>query len=213
VQIYNTFDEVMGVGVCAGPCAPVTQDCTAETEACYLNTNTGKSSCSHVPDEAVGLAQDDDCYGPDPDSWFLNGCGEGFSPILNKGGPDGPGGSVCAAFCSPVAQNINNFDAAIANGAAPNNCAARGALSPAYECRFIQSFYSNTPNVPASIGFCVPIDLWGSCANYDPTDQNAFVPGCEPLMMANKAPASTRPSFKGDISALIKEGLQTPGKK
>ncbi len=203
VQIFNTFDEAEGVGVCAAACDPVAQDCTADGEACYLNTTLGTSSCSRVPEEAVGLNQDDDCYGPDgSDGCFLNGCDEGFAPMLNKGGPDGPGGSVCAAFCRPGVTNIN--DGSLEDGIAPYTCGAR--LTPSHECRFIQSFYSNTDLVAADIGMCVPPALWGSCLNYDPADpDNTFVPGCEPLMMMsakNKAKLKAMQKFKGDLSTL-----------
>jgi len=202
VQIFETFDEIDGVGVCAQPCDPVVQDCVVKNEGCYVNTGTGKSSCSRVPEETLGLGQDDDCYGPDgSDGCYLNGCPAGYSPILNKGGPMGPGGSVCAAYCSPVMQDMNN--AGELGGASPYTCGAAGAPL-GYECRFIQSFYSNTDLVDVSVGMCVPPLLWGSCANFDPADMKAFVPGCHPLPPAaivqpDNADNARRPKFNGDV--------------
>lgn len=196
------FNDLENTGLCAASCDPVVQDCTVETEACYLSTGNGTSSCARVPEEASMLTQDDDCYGPDSDSCFLNGCAEGFGSNLNKGGPDGPGGSVCAAFCSPVIQHTGDSNSL---GGDPSGvtCASRGAVS--HHCRFINSFYSNTEMVPDSVGFCVPPDLWDSCANHTlgSQDPETFVPGCEPraASMANIAP-STLPVMNGDLDNL-----------
>lgn len=195
VQIYNTFDETDGVGVCAESCDPVSQDCSADGEGCYLNTTSGKSSCSAVPEEAVGLGQDANCHGPTTDSCYLNGCDEGFAPILNRT-PGASDGSICTQFCSPAITTV--ADASAPRGNDPYTC---GNL--AYQCRFIQSFYSNTPMVDASIGFCVDPTLWGDCTLYDPADEKTFAPGCEPLAAASKRPAGVAlPKFTGDLRLL-----------
>jgi hypothetical protein len=176
------FQDLDTTGLCSPECDPVTQDCVGDNQACYMNTSLGEGSCANIPEGAVGLTQDADCYGPEAGSCYLNGCDEGYGANLNKGGPDGPGGSVCAAFCRPVAQQNGNSDQLGGEADSGFTCADRGAV--AHECRFLQSFYSNTMNVPATVGICVPPKLWGSCQDYIPDDAEAFVPGCEPLAPA-----------------------------
>lgn len=206
VLVSSLFQDLDGIGVCADKCHPVQQNCQGE-EACYLNATLGEAACSRVPEETAGLVQDDPCYGPQAGSCYLNGCPKGFSPILNAGGPDGPGGSVCAAFCTPVLQHTGATDALQGD---PNGvtCPSMGAVS--HHCRFINTFYNNTQNVWDSVGFCVPPDLWGSCANHVMGTQvpEEFVPGCEPAGVADpaaqsKVPAGVSlPKFQGDLRDL-----------
>jgi hypothetical protein len=164
---YASFmEDVADVGLCKPLCDPVTQDCAEPTAACYLQAIAGTSLCAGVPASSATQTQDMPCYGPAAGGCYLNGCAKGYG--ANQ--PDG----TCAFFCNPVDNWIDNVtglagdptgiacDATFA-GARPD-----GPGSP-YECRFIQSYYSNADLVAASIGMCLhPAgNGHGSCADFD----------------------------------------------
>ena len=176
VRLSGRFDDRNGVGVCADGCDPVAQNCPAG-HGCYVSVSLGTAACSQVPAETAGLGQDSPCFGPSSDQCYLNGCPRGFGAILNASVGDG---SVCTAFCSPVVQHSG--DTASLNGDPQGvTCAAAGA--PTHECRFVNSFYSNSTNVAPSVGMCVPPNVWESCADHILGSPNfdERVPGCEPL--------------------------------
>jgi len=218
VLFQNTFDDVgnSDIGLCAPACDPATQtllssgvpsaqSCPMVGErdpGCYLSSVLGTTSCSGVPDGMPGdgiyqpldRTQDDDCYGPGLGQCFLNGCSDGFGPVLNN--PDGGATSWCVAFCRPInvfdgAQAAGYFDDfTVAGGtvAARERNAARGDLgsglgcnpakiaggvapSDEYDCRFISRFYGNTSATPDAYGMCVPRENvdedFGSCDGWD----------------------------------------------
>jgi hypothetical protein len=156
------FDDVANVGVCTIGCSVIAQDCP-DGEACYITPTTAVSSCGGVPDDAQGVVQDDPCHGPQPGSCYLNGCDMGYGANL----PDG----LCAFFCNPVDNWLNNV-AGLAGDPDGVGCdetfdgGRPDGPGAGYECRYLQSFYSNTERVPAFIGMCVST-AEGSCANFD----------------------------------------------
>jgi len=186
VQFENLFDDVEGdVGLCAPTCNPVTQDCSNTAEACYVQATIGTSTCANVPDPAVGLLQDAPCYGPAGGGCYLNGCDKGHSPILNDS-PTNATGSVCAFFCNPVntftdppgtllgsaigsvAGNDINCTTDLAGASPPRASGPGTVLTTQFECRFIQSFYNNTDQVPVDVGMCVNVQNgWGNCSDFD----------------------------------------------
>ncbi len=178
VQFENLFDDVEGdVGLCSPTCNAVTQDCDNTAEACYLQATIGTSTCANIPDSAVGKVQDNPCYGPAGGGCYLNGCDKGHGPVLNDV-PDNATGSVCAFFCNPVDTYSDPPGTLVGTavggtiscatdfaGVRPN---APGVVVDNWECRFVQSFYSNTDQVPADTGMCVSKPIgWGECVNFD----------------------------------------------
>lgn len=175
------------VGFCFPACDPtndtiqggsaVHSTCDAN-EGCYLNTTSGGSTCQRVPMPATTVTQNQDCHGPATGGCFRNGCASGFVPMLNNHPVDADG-TVCARYCTPVVTHTGaQASAAGANG----NCETTtlGAIggtngeTSAHQCRFIETFYSNTDNVPEEVGMCVPVTLeaggaWGDCTilNWD----------------------------------------------
>lgn len=146
------------------PCNPVTQDCPATDSACYLQLVTGDASCAEIPAGAIGLVQDDLCYGLTPDSCYLNGCDKGYG--ANQ--PD----NTCAFFCSPIDNWVGNIQGLAGDPAGITCGATFGGARPdgpgvGYECRYIQSFYSNTELVAETIGMCVSSSTYGTCAVFD----------------------------------------------
>jgi hypothetical protein len=86
-------------------------------------------------------------------------------------------GSVCARYCTPV----NSFEGASGSvTGAEGHCSSlslaqsggsTGNHGP-HQCRFVQSFYSNTEDMPAGLGMCVPVEplqggSWGDCSLLD----------------------------------------------
>jgi hypothetical protein len=161
------FTGDANVGLCEPMCDPVFQNCPA-TEACYLQAVTGVSSCAGIPEESVSIGQGDTCYGPEPGVCYLNGCDEGYGANL----PGDGGVSVCAFFCTPVDSWKGNADNAAGDPYSVHCNSTFGGIRPdgpgaGHECRFFQSFYSNVEDVLASVGMCVDVATWGSCADFD----------------------------------------------
>ena len=170
---YNQlFDDLTDVGLCNPTCNPVEQNCAVATEACYLQAISGVASCAGRPTGAEGVTQDDACYGPTAGGCFLNGCDTGYG----VGQPD----DTCSFFCN----TIDNWDGnvqGLSGDPAGVTCAAQfggtrpDGPGPTYECKYMQSFYSNTDLVPAYVGHCVlpskaPTADWGaygSCGDFD----------------------------------------------
>lgn len=152
------------VGSCVQQCDPVAQDCVDDEQACYLQAVTGLTSCTGVPVSSEGRVQDDACYGPDAGVCYLNGCDVGYGGNL----PD----NDCAFFCNPVDSWLDNA-AGVAGDPSGITCASTfGGDRPdgpggAYQCRYLQTFYSNTDLVEAHIGMCVDPAEHGDCASYD----------------------------------------------
>jgi len=168
----NFMEDVDNVGLCNPSCDPVQQDCVNPAEACYLQVVNGESFCAGVPAGAEGLTQGDACYGPEMNECYLNGCDEGYGANL----PPEPGAStmVCAFFCNPIDNWMGNVQG-LSGDPTGITCAFDGAWEgrpsgpgPAYECRYIQTFYGSTDLVPAHIGMCLGPSNWeGSCQDFD----------------------------------------------
>jgi hypothetical protein len=165
---YSEFmDDIENVGLCNASCDPVQQNCSVSTEACYLQAITGESSCAGVPSGAAEQLQDDPCYGPAGGGCYLNGCAKGYG--ANQ--PD----DTCAFFCNPIdnwAGNVQGLSGdpegipceSTFDGARPDGPGST------FECRFIQSYYSNTQDVAATTGMCVNPEGengGGTCAEFD----------------------------------------------
>jgi hypothetical protein len=151
-------------------CDPVLQDCLDAAEACYLTALTGVASCAGFPAGAEGVVQDDPCYGPSSGGCYLNGCDKGYGANL----PD----DTCAFFCNPTDNWAGNVNGLSGDPAGITCAASFGGVrpdgpGPAYECRYIQSYYSNTEQVAATTGMCVSPGISyqgfhsGSCADFD----------------------------------------------
>jgi hypothetical protein len=166
------FEDVENVGLCNPVCDPVEQDCVADTEGCYLQATTGEASCAGIPTGAAEMTQDVLCYGPPSGGCYLNGCAEGFG--ANQ--PD----DTCAFFCNPIDNWKDNVQGLTGDSTGITCASSFGEDRPAgpgptFQCRYLQSFYSNTDLVAATTGLCVlpakaPTVDWGaygSCADFD----------------------------------------------
>jgi hypothetical protein len=164
------------VGLCVAGCNPVAADSCGDGFGCYLEATRGIASCAGVPAPAQDLAQNSDCFGPATGGCFLNGCAPGFTPMLNNK-PENADGSVCARYCTP--GNSYEGSAGELEGLG-GNCSisllaetgGTNGNNSAHQCRFIQSFYGNTDNLPEELGMCVPISplgggTWGDCGIFD----------------------------------------------
>ena len=203
VLVHQLFDDIgdeANVGLCAARCDSSLQDCEADSQACYLSSVQGTMSCSRVPDEARGRLQQDDCYGPMTGQCFLNGCDEGYGASLNDV-PMNATKSVCAFFCNPDVDNRGGSPTGI-NVVFDGTAEARpNGPGPSYHCRYINTFYSNTQDVPDHIGMAVDPLIWDTCDNHVPGDQEQFVPGCEPVSaLQTGIPTSANlPQFVGKL--------------
>jgi hypothetical protein len=169
------------IGVCIPACDPtqdsvnadnlVVNDNCPDGFGCYANLIRGIAGCSGVPAPAATIPQNGDCYGPMEGSCFLNGCASGFAPFLNDRS-DGDG-VVCTRLCQPADSYLDNDADRQGLGdrcttASLTQLGGTSGIAGDHECRFIQSFYSDTDHLPDSIGFCVPVQLWdSSCSDYD----------------------------------------------
>lgn len=162
---YRPFPYSARLGLCVPRCDPVVQDCLAAGDACYLRFSTGDALCAAVPVEAQGLTQGDPCYAQSGGgACYFQGCDEGYAPLL----PD----DTCTFFCTPIDNWLGNVQG-LAGDPAGITCGTTFAGArpdgpgSSYECRYVQSYYSNTGDVPASVGMCVDPLTEGSCADFD----------------------------------------------
>ncbi len=174
------------IGLCTPGCNP-TADTVADGAAtngtcgagngCYLNSTRGIAGCAGVPAPAAELTQNDDCYGPSTGGCYLNGCASGFSALLNNvPGPDATG-SVCTRYCTPAPSHIGAQGAIEGvNGnctiATLGQVGGTNGVNGEHQCRFVQTFYSNTDQVPNAVGMCVPVNpagggTWDDCRLFD----------------------------------------------
>ena len=120
-------------------CDPLIQNCSDETEACFVNVGQGSSLCgppaSEVGNETPGQ-QDDTCT-------FLNTCEKGYS---------------CAA---PSPDYLSNRCAYIcdASGSGGAACDDVGGPGSEYTCVAINNFWQDDP-VPNEWGACI------NCADF-----------------------------------------------
>ena len=164
------------IGLCVPGCNPVADDSCPDGFGCYLEATRGIASCAGVPAPAQDLAQNSDCFGPATGGCFLNGCAPGFTPMLNNK-PDNADGSVCARYCTPANSyegNIGEIEGLAGNcgSAVLAQSGGTNGNNGAHQCRYIQSFYGNTDNLPEALGMCVPVNplgggTWGDCSIFD----------------------------------------------
>lgn len=156
------FDDLSYTGVCEH-CDPAAQDCPSAGDACYLDLYAARTICIAVPAGSVGRVQGDKCYDP-AHTCYVNGCDQGYGPMI----PD----AFCAFFCDPVDNWQGNVQGLAGDPAGVTCDAQFGGSRPdgpgaGYECRYLQSYYSNADHIPASIGLCVDATVEGSCADFD----------------------------------------------
>ena len=205
VTFEGLFEDVENAGACAPTCNAVAQDCPVQGQACYYNFFQNGGVCAGVPMPAADLGQGDTCYGPQPGSCYLNGCGLGFGPNVpeQRGVMGTP--FACAKFCTPQPTDVDNAGPpeGLEDGANAQYSCASPAGAPVegpdavpnatLQCRFFNSFFIDTDMVPDPLGFCVPKDVWGDCllqetatclAAPDPEQEPAcdtLEPGCMPI--------------------------------
>lgn len=163
-------------GLCVATCDPTDENACSEGLGCYINPTSGIAACTATPPAAVDLTQNKDCFGPASGGCFLNGCAAGFTPLLNNK-PRNHDGVHCARYCSPA--NTYEGQAGLATGV-NSDCGVveltqRGGtngVAGSHQCRFVQTFYSDTVQVPPNIGMCVPVTpqaggTWGDCSIFD----------------------------------------------
>ena len=161
------FDMPIDVGVCKPGCDPVFQDCSNPAQACYLKVPGPDSECADVPSSSEGVTQDQPCNDLGSGDCYVGGCDKGYGAVL-------PGGT-CAFFCTPIDNWKSNLQG-LSGDPAGTTCAAsfQGARpdgpGPAYECRFIQTYYTDGDVFPRTVGMCVnpaSPEGGGSCADFD----------------------------------------------
>jgi hypothetical protein len=170
----NLFSDT--TGLCVPGCDPADDASCESGYGCYLNAERAVASCAAVPPAAGDLAQNADCYGPGSGDCFLNGCSPGHTPLLlNK--TENADAALCARYCTPAesyAGNESEIEGVFGNCSSVSLAQSGGTSgnSSAHQCRFVQSFYDNTANMPAQLGMCVPVlplsgGTWGDCALFD----------------------------------------------
>lgn len=179
----NLFTD--NIGLCVPGCNPVADtvmdgavinDSCGAGNGCYLNATRGVAACAGVPAPAVEVTQNEDCYGPSTGGCYLNGCASGFTALLNNK-PEMADGSVCARYCTAAVSHTEALGAIEGtNGKCTlASLGAAGGVNGAageHQCRFVQSFYSNTDQVPVEVGMCVPVNppaggTWDDCRTFD----------------------------------------------
>lgn len=168
----NLFEG--NTGVCVPACDPLADGACGEGGGCFINLGRGIAACAGVPPGAEGKTQNSPCYGPATGGCYLNGCEDGFTPML----PSAPGetSQVCARHCSPANTHLGATALASGNndtcGVGPLTAkgGTAGNVEP-HQCRFLQSFYSDTESVSVELGMCVPTEVtggsWADCTALD----------------------------------------------
>jgi hypothetical protein len=163
-DLTTAFSDQNQMGTCVPICDPVAQDCLAVADACYM-TMDGVGQCMPLEDDAVGLVQHHPCLdGSLEGTCDINGCDKGYGPFYPP--------NYCAFFCNPM-DNWTGHVNGLSGDPAGVPCDAQFGGSrpngpgPGYECRFIQSYYSNGEAIPPTVGMCVSAAEEGSCADFD----------------------------------------------
>jgi hypothetical protein len=170
VRLASAFTDVANdrVGVCRDRCDPLAPACGGE-EGCYLDLNTGISSCARVPVDAQGIGQDEACFEDSTGTCYQNGCEPGFGALLPVSFAN-PDLALCSQYCSPIDTSI--FNPGGAQGSPV------GVPCPAgYQCRFVRTFHASG-QVPPSVGMCVSTAAWGDCTECNPSNPIAYQATC-----------------------------------
>lgn len=166
-------------------CDVVTQNCSNPEDACYFDLARRTTFCAPVPAMSLGVPQDGLCANGTPCA--NDSCDKGFGPIglatIEDLEPD-----RCAFFCAPVPthtgnQNQAGGDPAVVSCGSSFDTRPDGPGEPAYQCRFVNSFFSFFPpaaEVPDNVGLCVSQALFGDCRLCDLSDPTGCPPGCFP---------------------------------
>lgn len=200
VRYHQLFDD--NVGACAPACHP-TADTVADTVVTHTSCNAyregfscnlslsggGAASCGGVPMQALVKQQGEDCYGPMANQCYLNGCAAGYGALLPDKQKD-PQTSSCVRFCTP--KNSHKADVTKKDGDAAKcstgNLGLAGSSPTAakgYECRFLNSIYSDTSELSNELGVCADADEWTSCADFDWDSMRTMVLGAADTDAAN----------------------------
>jgi len=174
VSFVDLFDDADNTGLCQPGCNPVAAGAPASQcatgEGCYLSLTSGRGSCGgdcgDNPDCSAGTTAPSGWPNSCSGQWgtqncnceYLNACAPGYGCILLND-PASATGLVCSFFCDTT------------NSGGPT-CADSTVIGSS--CRQVSTFYSDTGNVPAEIGFCVPGDQFPCYGCYDTNE-----PGCD----------------------------------
>jgi hypothetical protein len=184
---------VDNVGLCTPLCDPVIQDCAID-EGCYLRDASGTAACSRVPTGALDRVQDQVCYGPGPNTCYLNGCARGFDTFLGIT-------PLCMQFCTPAPTGLDPVNGDQLDGlrgdpggiqcGVYDDSAGEAANT---ECRYFNGILNIDDGVypPDSLGLCISESIrdaanLGSCTTHDlntpytqeNVDNGTYVRGCE----------------------------------
>jgi hypothetical protein len=96
---------------------------------------------------------------------------------------------VCRKWCTPTRTDIDHIDhpegiedpeQGMTSCASPDSALVPGPDSSPndrYQCRYLNSFFDDTRDLPDSLGFCVDKLVWGDCTEFD--IEACFVEGDE----------------------------------
>lgn len=188
---YLRFTD--GKGLCAPPGTTATrkiqdQECDKISGNYYLNSCAKGYGCTIPKDPANFM-------GPQVCAFFCNpgnttddqgkhiGCGATFSISYAASGAD-----------AGVSDGGVSDGGAADAGATPPDAGApprpNGPGTASFECRYLNSFYSNTGSVPGNVGVCVNTNIWGKCS--DPS--NMQTNGCKPAATTGARTAKQKAS-------------------
>jgi hypothetical protein len=206
----NLFDDLEGIGACRPLCDPVLQDCP-EGEACYLAEWTGEGTCGVVFPDVTTKTQDETCFGPSPDTCYLNGCARGFDTFGVRW--NGFDSGVCMQFCTPATTGLDpvngdqlDYIRGNPNGVSCGDYDVSAGEIANTECRFFNALIlDDGVDTPDALGVCISEATrtalgMGSCTTHvldaEPTTENVdngtYVLGCESIQDL-LAPAASRP--------------------
>lgn len=208
VTFSNTFDDVQDAGLCTPTCDPIAQTGCSDVETCFLNGFNGDGVCAGLPEEAETQTHGLPCYGPTATTCYLNGCAENHATIFAQENAK----AICQALCKPV----DSHSGATGNlGGEPGlSCADRLAVGT--ECRYMNSFWTNTEYMPDGYGFCIPandpnwLDL-PSCAAWDVsnTDMQMYIDNARGCLSYSTSPLSMSP-LQGGGKVIVPENDVKP---
>jgi hypothetical protein len=174
VHVTGVFEDNT-IGTCDPACDLWAQDCSNE-ETCYILL--GRDGYPTVCAPAVPEPPAPDGCGSGSEPGTLDDCcshpntcaaGWGCTQLPD---PESTSGLECAYYCDPTGTTSG-----------PQDCNPPGpGPAPSYECIRINAFYTDVPDLPDSIGFCIRTSEWGpaSCWNDSQDVNEDGVDCCDP---------------------------------